>query len=136
MLTTPVEFHECFEYSQVEFFDGDVHMLGEVRAKRLESFVNNSATPPMDNFETTSKIVADAKSQSESIALKQSSNASSLTQERPLRPNPRARLLAHSWSYSFRASRDLNPWFKGTDCGQQVALALPSTPCWLLLSLA
>lgn len=119
VLTMPVEFHECFEYSQVEFFDGDVHMLGELRAKRLQSFANNSATPPEDNFTSTAKIVADAKSKSKPNGLELPRNVSSLTREGPLSPKRKPRLLNH-WLCLLGAARDLDLSLQGTGCGRQV----------------
>ena len=130
LVTVPASLHECFEYSQVEFYHGGADRLHVARTKRLQSLESKGKVPPADVFASTSTVVADAKAASarkQAIQRLVEAKVASTREradpnsplERPTNLTVAGRALSH-WCYGgMRKSQEIPVWLAGTDCSDK-----------------
>jgi len=116
IVTKPVQMHECFESSQLEFFRGKTHAFEEARMKRHASFASKGESAPSDNFTDAVKVIAEAK------AAERALNRALAAPRREQQHRNTSRRLSHKWWETCK----LGPRFDfqleliGKDCGDNV----------------
>ena len=116
LVTAPAALHECFAYSQVEFYHGASAGLHVARTKRHQSFADKGVAVPPEIFASAESVVADAKAASarKRIAERLLARPSSAELDRRGPTNRTGRGLSH-WC-SFGASEAITIDLEGTDC--------------------